>query len=105
MPLGTYAILPGIWLMIEAGKRKIDPSYISEFEPYFNVLPTNMEDYPILYNEEDMALLKGTDAQTIVTGLRILQDRQFEYMCEQVEEMKAFTIEDFRKYLTIANSR
>ena len=49
-----------LFLMIQAKKKKDDPSYISKYDAHLNVLPTDFKEYPVCFTEEEIGWLEGS---------------------------------------------
>ena len=46
--------------MIEAKKKREDPSYESKYEAHLDVLPKDFSEYPVCFSDEEVEWLKGS---------------------------------------------
>jgi hypothetical protein len=50
-----------VYLLEEWDKKKKDPSYVSRSEKYMNILPENVDDFPVCYSDEVLEELNGVE--------------------------------------------
>lgn len=76
------------------------------FKPYYNILPKNMDNFPIFWDKEDIVLLSGSNSvnEIIIRQNSILKD--YEKLCELIPEFKnKHSIRDFIWVRTVVGSR
>ena len=49
-----------VYLLTEIYKNKSDPNYISPYQEYLDIMPSDAKDFPVNYTDEELALLKGS---------------------------------------------
>jgi len=69
------------------------------------MLPTDSNDFPICYTDEELEYLKGSD-MIFQTNLRKIEYKNdYNYICEKVPDMKNFQYNDFLYCISMVRSR
>lgn len=90
----------------------------SKWNPYINILPQDLSNYPLMYNKNDIKCLKGThyvekhDNHQNINDYRKYNKSKFDVIYnlikddEKINKLDKKTLkQNFLKYLTLANSR
>lgn len=77
----------------------------SKWAYYFKLLPTDLSNFPIFYNESELELLKGTlFLKTLEERKKDIED-DYKLLCARIPEYKRFSFENFQFYRMIVGSR
>ena len=94
-----------VFFCTEIYNKREDPSYVSKYQEWIDVLPENTDDFPVNYTDEQKALLEGTDMTKIIQDKDILLVNDYKYICEKVPEMKKFDFKDYKFWVDLWQSR
>ena len=76
------------------------------FTPYYNLLPKNLDNFPIFWDKEDIVLLSGSNAVNEIIERQKSIIKDYEKMCEIIPGFKSkHTIDEFIWVRTIVGSR
>jgi len=69
------------------------------------MLPTDANDFPICYTDEELQYLKGSDMIFFINLRKIQYENDYNYICEKVPDMKNFQYNDFIYCMSMVKSR
>ena len=94
-----------VYLLTEIYKKKEDPTYKSVHDEYVNVLPGDMNDFPVCYPDETMALLEGSEVKELIEKRARWYKEDYDYIAKYVPDMKQFDYNDYLYCCLMSNSR
>ena len=92
-------------MLSETQKKKEDANYVSPHQAYLDILPSDTNDFPTNYTEEEMALLQGTNMPNYIEEIRAKEKAVYNYICVKVPEMKKYAFKDFHSFFLLTRSR
>lgn len=75
------------------------------WKPLFDAFPENFDLSPLNYSEEELSLLKGSLLANDIKQTNEAIKQDFEITQQHIEELKAFTLEDYKRNWIAAQSR
>ena len=81
------------FLLSERQKKKENEG--SPYQPYLDSLPTDCNDFPPYYTEEELALLQGSNILNRIHEAKSKNLHAYEYICSKVPDMKKHDFNDF----------
>jgi len=76
----------------------------SKFRPYFDLFPKYFGNFPLFYNEEDMAMVRGTNIGAQIESYRqVIKSRYHEVMQKMAPEVSMGEQEYYRMYIHAAS--
>lgn len=93
-----------IALVVHVLATRDDPGHF--FQPYYNTFPKKVDNFPVLWNEEQMGWLKGSTAVDIVLQRKQRLKKDYVSLTQLLPDFfKDITFTDFLKVRSIVGSR
>ena len=94
-----------VFLIMESIKNKKKKKEISNWDYYFNFLPSSLRSFPIYYNAEEMELLKKTQFYHKVLKKKEKLQKDYVLICEKYSKFKKINYSYFCYFREIVSSR
>ena len=77
-----------VYLLTEIYRKRADPNYVSRSEKYINILPEDVLDFPVCYDEKTLAELEGSELLKTIRRRKSEYEEEYEMLCEKIPDFK-----------------
>jgi len=113
-PIGSQMKDKNLFTKLRSPKHSFIASFLlqdkllgdkAEFKEYLDILPSDLSNFPIFFNDDEKAMLEGSAFLTNIQKKLTDIDGDYSMITKKVPEFEKFTKEEFKRALIYVSSR
>ena len=77
----------------------------NDYQPYLDILPSSFDESPHMYTDDELEWLKGSEILKVIQTIKNRYSKDYNNICESLEEYKQFSYKEFLVTITAVSSR